>query len=279
MAQSSFLESMAAKSRQRAEELVAHDYAAEFTRRIRPLPAARVLKLDGDGFDIIAEIKRRSPSAGVLADEGASVSHRARAYQIAGAAAVSVLTEPSAFGGSLTDLDEAAGASQCPTMRKDFLVHPVQVLEARAHGASGVLLIVRLLNQSTMARTLDTVAQLGMFALLEVFTADDVPALERALEYAVQCGAIVYPGVNCRDLDTLEVDQHRHAELLRSMPGVLPIIAESGVACAADVAKLAQQGYRAALIGTALMRGRDAGAALRELLVAGRDAANVRMSS
>lgn len=274
-----FLQRMAESSRSRALALHNGSDARVFAQRITTQPSLLFPDFNKPGFDVIAEVKRRSPAAGMLSAQGDSITDRAQLYQDSGAIAVSVLTEPNAFAGDISDLSAVANAISCPVMRKDFLVDPIQVHEARASGASGVLLIVRMLDETTMQRMLEAAVELHMFTLLEIFAANDVPALERALDSAARCGAVAYPGVNCRDLSTLEVNPQQHADLLRMMPGGVPVVAESGVASAVDVVRLAELGYRAALIGTALMQAREPDETLRSFLSAGRGAALARSST
>lgn len=273
MGHSGFLERMAETSRSRAHALRMQADLAGIQRRARDLPPARIPNLSVRGFDVLAEIKRTSPAAGTLADAHESMGPRATIYEHSGAAAISVLTEPTAFGGSLDDLAVVARAVSCPAMRKDFLVDPIQVLEARCHGASGVLLIMRLLDEAAIESMIEAAATLGVFVVLEILATDDVPRLEHALLCADRLSVVAFPGINCRDLTTLDVDRRRHVDLIGRVPAGLPVIAESGVAGAADVETLASLGYRAALIGTALMKAADPEIALGAFLAAGRRAA------
>jgi indole-3-glycerol phosphate synthase len=269
----SFLQKMADFSRRRARALRDNIDIDELRRRAADHRPPAIPDLSRSGFDVFAEIKRRSPAAGYLPKATESVVVRARSYQSAGAAAISVLTEPSAFNGSLSDLADVTSSVNCPVMCKDFLTDPVQLLEARASGASGALLIIRMLDQETVATMIATAANLGIFLLLEVFGTDDIPGLERALLAADRHSVPCFPGVNCRNLSTLKVDPHRHAELIMRIPKGLPVIAESGVAQTSDVAELATMGYRAALIGTTLMNASDSSTRLSEFIAAGRHAA------
>lgn len=221
-------------------------------------------------FDLIAEIKRSSPSAGSL-EADTDVTLRARRYAAAGAAAVSVLTETEQFGGSLGDLEAAASALRplaVPAMRKDFLVDPWQVLEARACGAGGVLLIVAMLEDRLLAELLATAAEQGLFVLLEAFDEADLERAAAALPAAR--GAPLLVGINSRDLRSLTVDPDRLARLAPQLPAGVPAVAESGLDDAAAAARVAALGYRLALVGTALMRAPDPGALARAMLEAGR---------
>jgi indole-3-glycerol phosphate synthase len=267
----SFLEQMAAQSAARVRDARARRGEAELLAACRAAPAAPLLRLDR--FDLIAEIKRSSPAEGVLEPgTGTDVAERALGYGAAGAAAVSVLTEPARFGGSLEDLGAAACAlypGEAPAMRKDFLVDPWQVLETRAAGAGGVLLIVAMLGDAALEEMLATAREHGLFVLLEAFDEID---LERASDFLVAApeGARVLVGVNTRDLRTLAVDPGRLARLAPQLPAGVPAVAESGLHSAADAAMAAALGYRLALVGTALMRSSDPGALVAAMLAAGR---------
>ena len=271
---SGFLEEMAGGSRARvrvARQRVAMSVLAE---RARHTPPAPPLRLSAGGFDLIAELKLRSPAAGRLGAGSAAVTERVTAYAGAGAAAVSVLTEPSRFDGSLEHLGEAARALTLlgvPAMRKDFLVDPYQVLEARVAGAGGVLVILRMLSRAAIDALLDCAREHGLFVLLEAFDARDLERMHEIVG-AHAAGTVLLAGVNCRDLTTLEVMPQRLTELAPLLPGNLPHVAESGVVSAADAQAVAAAGYALALVGSALMRGPDPAALARALLAAGRSA-------
>lgn len=238
-------------------------------------PAPPRLRLDRHGFDVIAELKLRSPSLGDLSAATVDPVRRLEAYAEGGAASCSILTEPTRFDGDLEHLRLAAEILQpygVPAMRKDFLVDPYQVLEARAYGASGVLLIVRMVPRERLVEMLDCAADLGLFVLLEAFDAGDLQvagSIAREREGRVEQ---VLMGLNCRDLETLAIDSRRFATLRGQLPLDWPAVAESGVQTPADAARVAGLGYRLALVGTSLMRRADAADALRELLAAGRGA-------
>ncbi len=202
-------------------------------------------------LSVIAEFKRRSPSAGLIAD--ADPADRARRYRDAGAAALSVLTDPVAFGGSFGDLTAATRASGLPALMKDFVVHPAQMRAGRAAGAAAVLLIVRCLDESELPDLYRQARSLGLDVLVEVHDADE---LERALALPE---AIL--GINNRDLDTLEVDRSRADRLLGRVPGDRITVAESGYRKPSQLDPLRGRAD-AVLIGTALMRTADP-AALR----------------
>jgi indole-3-glycerol phosphate synthase len=247
---------------------------AALERRARLAARGPRLVLSDQGFDVIAELKLMSPAAGRLGAQDEDWLTRVIAYAQGGAAAVSVLTEPSRFDGSLEHLRQASAvlaSFKVPTMRKDFLVDPYQVLEARAAGAGGVLLIVRMLSRSRLLQLLDMAAEHGLFVLLEAFDADDLHAARellaaRAAPRGSGISDEVLIGINCRDLQTLEVVPERFEALARGLPGDWPTVAESGVASAADAVRMLQLGFRLALIGTALMSREDPRQLLREIL-------------
>lgn len=239
-------------------------------------PSPPPLRLAADGFDVIAELKLRSPSLGDLSAQTLDPVVRLRAYARGGAAICSILTEPARFDGDIAHLRLAADTLApfgVPAMRKDFLVDPYQVLEARMHGAAGVLLIVRMLERERLIEMLDAAASQGLFVLLEAFDADDLTvAREIALERAGKHEQVLM-GLNCRDLQTLQIDFGRFAELRDQLPAQWPSVAESGVASPEDAARVAALGYRLALVGTTLMQRDDPEPAVRALLQAGREAA------
>jgi indole-3-glycerol phosphate synthase len=264
---SDFLRQMAAASAARADNLPSAFRAVDFDKPVRPL----VL----DGFDVIAEIKERSPAEGVLAAADEDRASRARQYVQAGAAAISVLTEPSRFGGALGHLAEVAAVADVPVMRKDFLVDVRQIEEARAAGASGVLLILALLDDPVLRRMLDRAFELSMFVLLECFDESDLGRAAQLLErgsMAVQAGERrLLVGVNSRDLRTLAVDPDRLRALAPLLPEGAVAVAESGLSEANDAAEAASLGYRMALVGTALMRAAEPERLVRGMRRAGRE--------
>ena len=206
---------------------------------------------------VIAEVKRASPSAGPIA-AGADPRALAAAYQGGGAAAISVLTEPRHFDGSLADVRLVHVVASLPVLRKDFLVHPAQLMETRAAGADAALLIAAALSPPELAAMLATAGDLGLATLVEAHTRDD---LERAL--AAGAGVV---GVNARDLETLEVDEGRALDLLASVPGDRVRVLESGISTRGQVLRAVAAGADAVLVGEALMRAEDPAAALRSLL-------------
>ena len=271
---SGFLEQMALSSRARVAAARRTCSFAQLNAEAQALPAPPPLRLDPSGFDLIAELKLRSPAAGQLRTAGEDVAARVGTYARAGAAAVSVLTEPSRFDGALAHLAGAALALTplgVPAMRKDFLVDPYQVLEARRAGAGGVLVILRLLPRAQTAALIEAARAHGLFVLLEAFDADDIALMHQLVEsYAGQVQLL--GGVNCRDLSTLEVVPARLLELAPLLPAQIPRVAESGVASAADVRAVAAAGYALALVGSALMQGDDPQTLAAALLAAGRAA-------
>jgi indole-3-glycerol phosphate synthase len=278
---SGFLDDMACLSAARVAEALRHESADALERRARQAAPCAPLRLSALGFDVIAELKLRSPAAGLLSDESQDWLGRVAAYARGGAVAVSVLTEPSRFDGSLEHLRQAAAVLAplgVPAMRKDFLVDPYQVLEARAAGAGGVLVILRMLPHGQIVELLDVAAEHDMFVLLEAFDEADLGmARDLMASRAAHRGAHraaheerILIGVNCRDLQTLEVMQERFAALAPLLPAGWPAVAESGVAGASDARRMQQLGYGLALIGTALMAREDPSRLLREIFDATR---------
>jgi indole-3-glycerol phosphate synthase len=199
----------------------------------------------GGTLALIAEVKRGSPSRGVIAPDLDAVA-LARAYEAAGADAVSVLTEPTRFGGSLDDLEAVAAAVRLPVLRKDFVVDAYQVWEAAAVGAAGVLLIAAALPGGALTTLLDECRFCGLDALVEVHDEPDLAA-------ALAAGATLV-GVNNRDLRTLAVDRAVTARLAPLVPGGVLLVSESGIRDAADAGFAARVGSRALLVGEALVR-------------------------
>ena len=261
---SDFLQAMASASAERAA-LAMPPSSADLDKPLLPLTL--------NGFDLIAEIKDRSPAEGDLATADTDRAARARQYAAGGAAAISVLTEPDKFSGSLQHLEEVVAAvPQTPVMRKDFLVEPIQVLEARKSGASGVLLIVTMLSDAKLRAMLDCAADHGMFVLLESFDAEDLVRTAQLLDNnadqaRVMQGQFLF-GVNTRNLRTLHVDPDRLARLAPSLPSGR-CVAESGLHNADDAIRVADLGYQLALVGTALMRSEDPASLVAAMRAAG----------
>lgn len=213
-----------------------------------------------DRVKIIAEVKRASPSRGAMA-EIADPAALAVSYQTGGASAISVLTEGRRFGGSLQDLTDVRRAVQVPVLRKDFIADPYQVFEARAADADLVLLIVAVLEQSTLQQLHALVLELGMTPLVETHSAEEV---ERALDVGAQV-----VGVNARDLSTFELDRDLFGSLADRIPSGVIRIAESAVKEPADVTHYRAAGADVVLIGEALVTGDDPVATLESFLEAG----------
>jgi indole-3-glycerol phosphate synthase len=209
------------------------------------------------GLSVIAEFKRRSPSAGEIR-AGATPAEIARGYDEAGAAALSVLTDAPHFGGSLDDLREARAACVLPVLQKDFTVDRYQLYEAAVAGADAVLLIVAALDPEQLARLHDEARELDLDVIVEVHK-------EAELETALTVDAEVI-GINNRDLDDFTVDVQRTFELITDVPAGKTVVSESGVADRSTLEELGRIGVDAVLIGEALMRADDPGTKLRELI-------------
>jgi indole-3-glycerol phosphate synthase len=206
---------------------------------------------------VVAEVKRASPSAGAIR-AGLDAAARARAYAAAGAAAISVLTDGPGFGGSLADLAAVRAAVDLPLLRKDFVLDRYQLLEARAHGADAVLLIVAALERDALRRLLADASEAGLAALVEVHD-------EAEIEVALAAGARIV-GVNNRDLGTFAVDLAVSERLLPLLPPGVRGVAESGVRTADDARRLRRAGAANLLVGEALVRAADPGALIREMV-------------
>jgi indole-3-glycerol phosphate synthase len=241
--------------RRRREQVPLGDLERQLAapRQDRPFSEA----LTRPGVSLIAEHKRRSPSAGAIR-EGASVTEIVQAYERGGAAALSVLTEHHHFGGSLDDLREARGASRLPILRKDFIVDPYQVYETAAAGADALLLIVAALEQPDLVRLFEEARSLDLDVLVEVH---DEHELECALE-AVDADVI---GINNRNLTDFSVDVERTYELLSDVPAGKTVVSESGFHSREQLDELERVGVDAVLVGEVLMRAPDPEAACRAL--------------
>ena len=224
-----------------------------------PAPPDALASLTAPGLRVLAEVKRASPSAGSIAAIPAPAALAAR-YEAGGAAAVSVLTEPTRFGGSLGDLRAVTGAVTVPALRKDFLVAPGQLLEARAAGASMVLLIAAVLPDGALRDLREEAEALGMHALVEAHDAEEV-------RRALGSGARVV-GVNNRDLRTFQTDLAASERLRGAIGDEAVAVAESGVHGPEDARRLWDAGYRALLVGTALAAAPDPAAAVARLVQA-----------
>jgi indole-3-glycerol phosphate synthase len=230
----------------------------EVARRREVRPFAHALRQPG--LSVIAEFKRRSPSGGQIRP-GAAPEDIARIYADGGASALSVLTDKRYFGGSVADLEEARAATRLPVMRKDFVVDASQVYETRAIGADAILLIVRALSEADLRTFLSLSRELGMDALVETHSESEV-------EVALSAGADII-GVNNRDLDTLTTDITLAPRLRHLVPADKLFVAESGISSPEHLARMADAGVDAVLIGESLLRAADPGKRLAELVASG----------
>jgi indole-3-glycerol phosphate synthase len=255
----SLLETIVAAARRSVEVRSAAHPAAALRREFAGRPA-------GDAFEaalrsspaprVIAECKRRSPSRGILRRQYDPVLHAA-SYARAGAAAISILTEPTFFDGSLDHLRDVRRAVDVPVLRKDFIVTEYQIAEAAAAGADAILLVVGALDQTALASLVRSAAAAGLAALVEVHDLEEIPR-------AVDAGARIV-GVNSRDLRTLSVSPEVHEQAARRLPRDVVRVAESGIRTRADLDRLGAMGYDAFLVGERLIAEADPGAALGEL--------------
>lgn len=228
----------------------------------RPRDWAKALRRKAsEGTAVIAEIKKASPSRGLIRADFDPAA-LARSYFTGGAAALSVLTDEPFFQGSLRDLESASKTVPLPCLRKDFIVDEYQIVEARAHSADAILLIATALTDVELRRFAEAAHELALDVLVEVHTADE---LARALDALGEIGADAI-GVNNRDLKTLEVRLETSLELIRRIPSSVVRVAESGISSPEDLARLRAAGFDAFLIGESLMRQADPGAALAEML-------------
>ncbi len=223
--------------------------------------AAALRRHAAEGPAIIAEIKKASPSKGLIRADF-DVEWIARRYEAGGAAALSVLTDEPFFQGSLRNLELASRAVRLPCLRKDFMVDEYQIVEARAHRADAILLIAAAINNDEMKRFAANAQSLSLDVLVEVHTGDE---LDRVLDTLGETGVDAI-GINNRDLKTFEVRLERSLELSYRIPASRVRVAESGIANANDIFRLRVAGFDAFLIGESLMREPDPGAALKHLL-------------
>jgi indole-3-glycerol phosphate synthase len=239
----------------RSAEVPLEDLAQRLADRPEQRPFGEALVRPG--LSVVAEFKRRSPSAGEIR-AGATPAEIARAYDAAGAAALSVLTDEPHFGGSLGDLREARAACELPILQKDFTVDTYQLYEAALAGADAVLLIVAALDRDQLARLYEEARGLDLDVVVEVHK-------EPELEVALTVDADVI-GINNRDLDDFRVDVQTTFELMPDVPAGKTVVSESGIADRGTLDELERVGVDAVLIGEALMRADDPGAKLRELI-------------
>lgn len=250
------LDAILAETRARVAALLRR--AAELAQLAEAAPRPKpFLRSRGQSIGVIAEVKRRSPSQGAIRVDLDPVQH-ARAYERGGAEAVSVLTEAAHFGGSIDDLTRVAAAVDLPVLRKDFVLNEVQIHEARAAGASAVLLIARVLPPNQLADLARVARVWDLVPLIEVHAA-------RELDAALAAGPAVL-GVNARDLDTLAVDRGGAEKIIRQIPGDVAVVAESGVETRHDVERLAAVGADFILVGTSVARQDDPEQAVRALV-------------
>lgn len=226
--------------------------------RIDALPSARdfVSALKKEGTNIIAEVKKASPSKGILREDFNPV-RIARIYEENGASAISVLTDGKYFMGSLDDLKAVKESVVVPVLRKDFIIDPCQVYESRLYGADAVLLIVAALSKNELEGMLRLSESMGMCALVEVRSEDE-------LDCAISSGAAVI-GINNRDLNTFRVDVSTTLRLAKKIPAGRLVVSESGITTAADIRKLKDAGVNVFLVGEALLRENDIAGKLKEL--------------
>jgi len=233
----------------------------------RPFVASITQRRRHPELGVIAEVKRRSPSAGLIRPEWGrddfSPEPIARGYDMAGASAISCLTDEKFFSGDPAYIGRIRRGTDLPVLRKDFILEPYQVHESRAMGADAVLLIAECLGQDAMDACLDAAAGHGMGVLLEIH---DERHLERALAHTARSGANTVLGINNRDLTTMSTDLHHTIRLLARVPDPTRVVAESGIRTPHDLRTLRDAGVRLALIGEHLMRHQDPGAALGALL-------------
>lgn len=254
------LDEIAEKTRSRVAELSARTPLSEVRERAEKLPADTGFPFEkalrGGDVSFICEVKRASPSKGVIAQDFPYLDI-ARSYESAGAAAISCLTEPYWFKGSDEYLREIAQAVSIPVLRKDFTVSEYMIYEAKTLGSSAVLLICAILSPAQLGEYIETAHSLGLSALVEAHDENEVRT-------AVESGARII-GVNNRDLRTFEVDITNSARLRGLVPRDRVFVSESGITCAKDIALLRENGTDAVLIGETLMRSPDKKAALRAL--------------
>jgi indole-3-glycerol phosphate synthase len=270
---SGFLQEMAQSSLERLTQARKLESQQELWLRASETPPAPALKLSDKGFDCVAELKLRSPAAGVLSTANEDVAARVTAYAEGGAVAVSVLTEPYRFDGSMAHLACASRVLAplgIPAMRKDFIIDPYQVMEARAVGAGGALVILRMLDHGRITEILDCAAMLHMFVLLEAFDEQDIACANQLVAERAQRVERLLVGINSRDLETLQVVPDRLTTLGAKLTSKVPRVAESGVATPEDAAKMARAGYQIVLVGSAMMTSQNPKALIAEMLEAGR---------
>jgi indole-3-glycerol phosphate synthase len=246
------------------------DRALEIRKKADPHRLLRALESDPQRINVIAEFKRRSPSAGIIRDDFA-VSEIVRCYERGGACAVSVLTDREYFGGSTVDLNVARSSTSLPLLRKDFIIDPIQIFEAAVAGADAVLLIAAALDDVSLGQ-LRTLAEdeLGLDTLVEVHTSGE-------LSRAVNAGASLI-GVNNRDLSTFQVSLNTSERLIAEAPKNKILVSESGLHAADSLLRLRKHGFRGFLVGEVLMRAADPEMALRDLISRSQDSSPTQLA-
>jgi indole-3-glycerol phosphate synthase len=245
-----------AEARERARALESRAADLERLAASAPIAPAFGRALRSDVVSVIAEVKRRSPSKGWI-QPGLDAGKQAEAYERAGARAISVLTEPQHFAGSNEDLLQVRAAVAVPALKKDFHVEPIQLIEAKALGASAALLIVRALGPSGLSRMINAARELALEVLVEIRD-------ERELDLALANDAPII-GINNRNLETLEIDPATSERLLKRIPARVIVVGESGVAGRADVERMAAAGADAVLVGSSVSSASDPADAVRRL--------------
>lgn len=258
----SMLDEIVREKRERIEREIHEDPClAIIKEKARSSPPAydfyKALVSSGSHLSLIAEIKRASPSRGMIRSDLDSAI-QARAYQEAGASALSVITEEDHFHGSLKDLAIARQSCTIPILRKDFILHPFQVYEARAFGADAILLIAAILDDQDLYELAGLAAELGMNALVEVHDAKEIPS-------AIRSGTNII-GINNRDLKTFHVDINTTARLAPLIPKDVFMISESGISSAAVAKQVASWGARAVLAGEALVKSCDLDGLIKSII-------------
>ena len=262
----SFLTTMAKESQQRFQDASNSLTERDLLSFCEDMDVLESINLPRDDFHIIAEIKKQSPSTGNLALENFDLQKQAMSYIEGGSSLLSVLTEPSKFLGELEDLALVASLEgNIPVMRKDFLVHPYQISEARYYGAAGVLVIVAILDERKLQAMIQRALDHGMFVLLETFTKQELHLATNMLNRFADKVSQLLIGVNCRDLNTLQVDFSNFTKLAADLPNTAMCVAESGVHDLNDLQRIIEMGFGSVLIGSALMQSDNPRTTLNEM--------------
>ena len=262
----SFLTTMAKESQQRFQDASNSLTERDLLSFCEDMDVLESINLPRDDFHIIAEIKKQSPSTGNLALENFDLQKQAMSYIEGGSSLLSVLTEPSKFLGELEDLALVASLEgNIPVMRKDFLVHPYQISEARYYGAAGVLVIVAILDERKLQAMIQRALDHGMFVLLETFTKQELHLATNMLNRFADKVSQLLIGVNCRDLNTLQVEFSNFTKLAADLPNTAMCVAESGVHDLNDLQRIIEMGFGSVLIGSALMQSDNPRTTLNEM--------------